>query len=112
MKKSELKKLITETVINELNEAAAWSDIESKIDKWFKLSPGLTGNIQSVEVKPSQHGIAKNIVLHDKRGNNIILVGDASTEFTDKYMPYLTNLLSTISGQEVKQADTRIAKFI
>ena len=112
MKRKQLKKLIVESVLKELNEASQWQDIESKIGKWFSLSPSLAGNIQSIETKPADHGLKKNIVLKDKRGNNVVLVGGASTEFTDKYMPILTNLLSTISSQEVKHSDNRSATFV
>ena len=100
MKDGKIKQLVTEAVLLVMNEET-WSDIESKIDKWFKLSPGLTGNIKSIELQPGNHGLKKKIVLHDKRGNVVVLVAEASPEFSDKYLPVLANLLSSISGQEI-----------
>jgi hypothetical protein len=100
MKDRKLKELITEAVLSVMNEVT-WPEIETQITKWFKLSPGLTGNIKSIDLQPVGHGLTKKIVLHDKRGNNVVLVADANPVFADKYLPVLSNLLSTLSGQIV-----------
>ena len=103
MKKQELKHLIEEAVLNQLNESPAWAEIEKKLNKWFKLSPSMAGNIKSLTADPEMGGAYRTITLHDKRGNVIPLLKGASADFIKRYLPLLSNLLSTLSGQTASQ---------
>ncbi len=103
MNKQALKKLIEEAVLKSLNESPAWEEVEKKLGKWFKLSPGMVGNIKSLTVEPEKGTFLKSIVLHDKRGNKVNLLQGASSDFVDRYIPFITNLLTTLAGQTAER---------
>jgi hypothetical protein len=109
MKKSAIKKIITEAVLKSLNESPASDDVENKLRKLFGLSPNMIRNIQSLTVEEEPLKTSKSIILHDKKGDKIVLLRGASLDFIKRYLPSLTNLVSTLSKQKpVTKSDEEI----
>jgi hypothetical protein len=115
----EIKDIVTEAVLNALNDASdassggdrSWLAIEAQLTKWFQKVPSMKSNISKVSDEKEAAGSTHKIVIHDKRNNAIKVASGIAEPYAKKILPHIANLISVLSGQQVKDSSTSQVTF-
>jgi hypothetical protein len=109
----EIRDIVTEVVLSTLNETPdpAWLAIEAQITKWFQKVPSIKSNILKVTDEKEAAGSTHKIVIHDKRNNAIKIASGIAEPYAKKILPHVANLISVLSGQQVKDSSTSQVTF-
>ena len=114
----EIKEIITEAVLQILNESSdtsiedsSWEKIESLIVNWFMKTPSLRSNILSVSDEKEGAGSTHKIVIRDKHNNSIVVRRAIAEPYAKKALPQIANLISVLSSQQVKKVSPEEITF-
>lgn len=102
MKKSDLKTIVKECMLDILNEVntAAIETASDNFGKWLKKSPSIAQNLAKLRAEKVGAGSTWGVFLYDNRGNKMLMAGGMTPQAAKALLPLVKDEIMGMIPQQ------------